>query len=218
VFNVNQKEFNPSDSAYQTLHPSVESLTWNLLGATEQTALVRHPVRDWNGIVDAAMARAWALYGLRSDMREAIFGDVDAVHAVQTLIEERTGAVARKARGHEATAERFEGTYDLTPLAHEPDNVSVAFLRGIGALSHARGIHAVALLTPTNHHLLHEYIDSPAYSANLSYTKQLLTQLGVTAVDLDRAIPAGEFLDNDHLTEAGNRRLAAQLAPIVGVR
>jgi hypothetical protein len=218
VFNVNQKEFNPSDSAYRTLHPSVEALSWNLLNDPERAALNAHPPHDWNGNVDAVIARTWVLYGLRSDVRETLFGDVDAVHAVQALIEDKTGARTRKARAHEATADRFEGTYDLTPLDHESDNVGAAFLRRIGELTRSRGIPAVALLTPTNHRLLHEYIDAPAYAANLLYTRRLLTHYGVTVVDLDRSTPADEFLDNDHLTEAGNRRLAARLSRIVGVR
>jgi len=218
VFNVNQKEFNPADSAYQTIHPSVETLAWPLLTAEERAPLTAHPPHDWNGVVDAAVSRWWALYGLRSDMREALFGDVDAVHAVQSFIEDRTGARARAAQQHTATAERFEGTYDLTPLAGESDNVSVAFLRRVGQLARAQHLHMVALLTPTNHTLLHDYIDTPAYAGNLSYTKRLLQGYGIVVVDLDRAIPADEFLDNDHLTQAGNRRLAAILRPALATQ
>jgi lysophospholipase L1-like esterase len=218
VFNVNQKEFNPADSAYQTIHPSVETLAWPLLTAGERAGLTSHPPHDWNGVVDAVISRWWALYGLRSDMREALFGDVDAVHAVQTFIEDRTGARARAAQQHTATADRFEGTYDLTPLAGESDNVSVAFLRRVGQLARTQHLRMVALLTPTNHALLHEYIDTPAYSANLSYTKRLLQGYGIVVVDLDRAIPAGEFLDNDHLTQAGNQRLAAILRPVIATQ
>jgi lysophospholipase L1-like esterase len=218
IFNVNQKEFNPADSAYQTLHPAVLALARPLLSRRDLANITVHDAANWNASVDAVIARSWALYGLRYDLREALFGDVDAVHALQSVIESRTGALSREADAHVPTADRFEGTYDLTPLAAEKDNVSVAFMREIGALTRARRLPAIAILTPTNHRLLHDYIDSPVYDQNLAYTRRLLESYGVRVLDLDRAIPSDEFIDNDHLTAAGNRRLANLLQPVVAQR
>lgn len=208
VFNVNQKELNPADSAYRKLHPSVEQLAWPVLSPPERALLAPLPVPDWNGTLDRAVSRAWALYAFRSDLREAMFGNVDAVHAFQDVLQSWTGAKARAEEAHRPTADRFEGTYDLTPLVGEPDNVSLTFLRKIGELVQAHRLRAYAVLTPTNHRLLHDYIDVPAYRQNLRYTAALLTHYGVRVVDADAVVPSDEFIDNDHLTVGGNRRLA----------
>jgi hypothetical protein len=40
----------------------------------------------------------------------------------------------------------------------------------------------------------------------------MLERGGVRVIDLDRAFPATAFIDNDHLTAAGNVRLATLLA------
>lgn len=208
VFNVNQKEFNPADSAYQTLHPSVELVGWTALGHGER-ALLKSTQPAHPDALQHAIESTWALYGMRTDLREALFGDVDAVHALQTAIEGVSGARARRLAAHRPTAQLFEGTYDLTPL--DPSNVGFRFLRRIADMLRQQNIPAVAILTPTNHTLLHDYIDSPEYAANLRATRRLLESNGIAVLDLDRAFPASEFLDNDHLTEAGNSRLAAVL-------
>ena len=152
------------------------------------------------------------LYGLRSDIREVMYGDVDAVHALNRGLQRASGASARRDAAHRPTAERFEGTYDLTPLARSPDNVSLTFLRKTAALLAQRHIRAFAVLTPTNHALLHAYIDSPAYDENLRSVTALLERRGITVLDYDRSIPAAQFVDNDHLTAAGNRTFAALIA------
>jgi hypothetical protein len=218
VFNVNQKEFNPADRAYRTLHPAVEPVAAPLLSAGERALLGASQARDLNGRVDRFVARSWALYGLRADLREALYGDVDAVHALQTVLRTATGATARAQADHRATADRFEGTYDLTPLASEPDNVSLVYLGKIGALLAQRHVRAVAILTPTNHALLHDFIDVPVYDKNLRYVTKLLERDGVTVLNDDRAIAAREFFDNDHLTVAGNRAFAARLRSAIGLR
>src|SRR5262249_33431781 len=148
-------------------------------------------------------------YGLRADLRELAFGDVDAVHAVQAVIESATGARARRALAHRPTTEAFEGTYDLTPL--EATNVGFRFLDLIAGTLQRERIPAVAILTPTNHRLLHDYIDVPEYTANLRASERVVAARGVRVVDWDAAFPSGQFIDNDHLTAEGNRRLASRL-------
>jgi hypothetical protein len=108
------------------------------------------------------------------------------------------------------TPDLFEGTYDLAPLT--PKNVGVTFLAKTADLLRSAHIPAVAFLTPTNHALLHDYIDNRQYRANETYLTRLLRNRGVQVVDLDRAVPTADFLDNAHLTVAGQRRLATLLA------
>ncbi len=132
---------------------------------------------------------------MRSDIRETVFGDVPPPPA-QPL-----------------APDLFEGTYDLAPLTAK--NVGVAFLAKTADALRLAGIPAVAFMTPTNHALLHDYIDNRQYDANETFLKRLLESRGVPVVDLDRAVPTGEFLDNAHLTAAGQRRLTVLLRALV---
>ncbi len=218
VFNVNQKEFNPADSAYRTLHPSVDALARPLLAPDEIALLAAPDAPDFNGRIDRTIAAHWALYALRSDLREVVFDDVDAVHRLDRALKSASGATSRQDAAHRPTADRFEGTYDLTPLAAEPDNVSLVFLRKIADLLAARRVRAFAMLTPTNHALLHDYIDVPVYDENLRYVRALLERRGVTVLDYDRAFGAEQFLDNDHLTVRGNRTFAGLISAALGAR
>jgi hypothetical protein len=212
VFNVNQKEFNPVDSAYRTLHPSVVGTAWPLLSPDERGLLASPTADSLNARLDRTVAAHWKLYGLRSDLREVMYGDVDAVHALNRGLQSVSGTSARRNAAHRPTAERFEGTYDLTPLSSSPDNVSLTFLRKTADLLAERHIRAFAVLTPTNHALLRAYIDSPAYDENLRSVTTLLERRGITVLDYDRSIPSAQFFDNDHLTAEGNRSFAALMS------
>ena len=209
VFNVNQKEFNPNDSAYAKLHPSVEQLVWSTLAPADRALLKATTTDAPDQRLQRAIETGWQLYGLRTDLRELLFSDVDAVHALQTALETVSGTRARRLAAHRPTPALFEGTYDMTPLA--PSNVGFQFLARIADLLRSEHIRALAILTPTNHALLHDYIDSPEYVANLRASRRALESRGVRVLDLDRAFPASEFIDNDHLTAAGNVRFAGLL-------
>jgi len=210
VFNVNVKEFNSADSAYRTLYPGLETLAWTDLAPDERAMLVSTQKQTLDASIDRALSQVWALYGLRADLRELLFGHVDAVTALQDAIENASGKNARTDAAHIPTADRFEGTYDLSPLTQ--DNIEVIFLHKTIALLHAWGVPAIAILTPTNHTLLHDYIDVPEYQDQLAYLTHILRP-SVRVLDYDRTFPAQQFLDNDHLTAAGNRRFAQMLAP-----
>jgi len=218
VFNVNQKEFNPIDSAYRKLHPSVAAFAWQLLSPDERGLLDTPAADDFNARLDRSVAAHWKLYGLRSDLREVLFGDVDAAHALNRVLQRASGAKARQDAAHRPTAERFEGTYDLTPLSQSPDNVSLTFLRKTADLLAERHIRSFAVLTPTNHALLHAYVDAPVYDENLRYVKTLMERRGITVLDYDRSIPAAQFFDNDHLTANGNRSFAELMSGAIGLQ
>ena len=212
LFNVNQKEFNPSDSAYQKVHPSLDALAGRLLTPAERAQLL--PTVDRTGIeakLDGAISAHWRFYALRSDTREALFDQADAAHALDDAVQTASGAKARFEAAHRPTADRFEGTYDLSPL--DEHNVSVIFLEKTVALLAHEQVPAVAILTPTNHTLLHEFIDVPQYRKNLAFVRAVLERDGVRVLDLDRNFATAEFIDNDHLTAQGNQHLAEILEP-----
>jgi lysophospholipase L1-like esterase len=212
LFNVNQKEFNASDSAYQKVHPSLDALANGLLAPDERTQLL--PTVDRSKLeakLDRFVSAHWQFYALRTDLREALFGHADAAHALDDVVQTASGAKVRSEAAHRPTPDRFEGTYDLSPL--DDRNVSVIFLRKIAALLKADHVSALALLTPTNHVLLHEFIDVPQYRKNLAFVRAALERDGVRVLDLDRTFAGPEFIDNDHLTAAGNQHLAEILEP-----
>ncbi|MBD5606761.1 MAG: hypothetical protein IAI48_16960 [Candidatus Eremiobacteraeota bacterium] len=211
VFNVNQKTFNAADSAYATLHPSVSALARPFIASSDAALLAPAPSgTTFDARLDRDVASVWRLYAIRTDVRELFFGDIDAAHALHDVLETATGAKARNDAAHAPTPDKFEGTYDLAPL--DDGNVSVRYLsRTIETLC-AYHIRALAILTPTNHTLLHEYIDNPQYERNLAFVRTRLERGGVRVVNLDRAFGDRDFFDNDHLTAAANRRLAHDLA------
>jgi hypothetical protein len=189
VIEVNQAVLNQADTEYQTLHPAIADLAGPLLTPQER-ALLTIPATP--GRLERIASSLSMLYAMRSDIRETVFGDV-APPPAQRL-----------------TPDLFEGTYDLAPL--NAKNVGVTFLAKTADLLRAAGIPAVAFLTPTNHALLHDFIDNRQYDDNERFMNHLLASRGVRVVDFDRAIPKDEFLDNAHLTATGQRRLASLLA------
>jgi len=172
VFNVNIKEFNAVDSAYRTLHPAVETLAWPYLSVAERQLLTRTQTDTRDAVLDRSLSSVWQFYGLRTDVRELLFNAPDAANALSWLVGQASGRNARAAAQHLPTADRFLGTYDLTPLAD--DNVEVVFLRKTVALLAALHVRAIAIITPTNHTLLHEYIDVPEYADQLRYVARIL--------------------------------------------
>jgi hypothetical protein len=212
VFNVNIKEFNAADSAYQTLHPALERLAWVQLSAEERGLLRQTQPMTNDAAIDRALSLHWQLYGMRTDLREILFGQADAASALAWGVGEVSGRNARSAAGHLPTAERFLGTYDLSPLTEK--NVEVIFLRKTVGLLKSLRIRSIAVITPTNHLLLHDYIDVPDYDDQLSYVERIIGPY-VRVLNYDRAFAAAEFIDNDHLTAAGNRHLAQLLLPLL---
>lgn len=188
VLEVNQAVLNQADNEYQTLHPAIAALAAPLMTPQER-ALLTMPALP--GPAERAASSLSLLYAMRSDVRETVFGDVPPPPA-QPL-----------------TPDLFEGTYDLAPLTAK--NVGVTFLAETADLLRGAHVPAVAFMTPTNHALLHDYIDNRQYDRNKAYLVRLLRSRGVRVVDLDRAVPAADFLDNAHLTVAGQQRLAALL-------
>lgn len=191
VLEVNQATLSPGDAAYKTLSPGVAELAGPLLSSADRGAIVL-PATGERNVFDRLLASSWLVYGARADLRLAIAGDEDVVPS-RTL-----------------TADDFLGTYDLEPLRE--DNVGVHYLEQTIDVLRSAGIPVAAFLTPTNHALLHEYIDVPAYRANESFLTNLLARRGVEVVDLDRAFPSRVFIDNAHLTAAGQTLLAQTLA------
>lgn len=195
VIEVNPKVFGEADPAYQKLHPALAQLAGPLLSPADRAAVVLPPApQGVAAALDRTVAPASLLYAMRSDIRETLYGDPDDAAPSQP-----------------ATSEMFQASYDLTPLT--PSNAGVHFLAKTVDELRAGGSAVIAFMTPTNHALLHEFIDNADYRSNGLYLRQLLARHGARVVDLDAAFPASEFIDNDHLTAAGQARLAAALAP-----
>ena len=90
---------------------------------------------------------------MRSDIREVLYHD------------------DRESPPQRVTAAQFEGTYDLSPLTAR--NAGVRYLERTVASLRADGISVIAFLTPTNHPLLHEYIDSGAVRSERRFPRRL---------------------------------------------
>jgi hypothetical protein len=194
VVEVNQMLFNSDDEWYQALHPAVSALSRPLLTPNELAALsTPAPVPQLERSLDRWVAPVWQLYAMRSDIRETLYGEATA------------------ATPKPANAEALAGSYDLTPL--DDTNVGVHFLEKTVELLRASHIPVLAFMTPTNHTLMHKYIDDPEYAANVSYVARALEARGANVRDFDAKFSPSDFIDNDHLTAAGQRRLLSLLLP-----
>jgi hypothetical protein len=207
IANINIKEFNPGDSAYSTLHPSLERLSENALTPGDESSLALHFNNgDLNRELNDGVEKIWRFYALRSDLREKLFGSDDAAGALLALAHHLTGESATEAALHTPTADRFLGTYDLSPIGS--DNVAFEYYRSFVDTLCRNQIPSLLFLTPTNHRLLHEYIDDPNYDENIARLEHIPHCSDVRIVNWDRAIPSRDFLDNDHLNPQGQRLLA----------
>jgi len=196
ILEINQKVFSQTDTSYQTLHPTLADLSTDFLTAADQAKLTFPESNPLHRKATRILSSLWTAYAMRTDIREAFIGEPDA-----------------RPPSHRPTVADFVGAYDLAPLTH--DNVGVRFLKETVRALRAQRIPVIAFMTPTNHVLLHEYIDGPEYRANGAYLRRLLGREGVRVVDLDHAIPAALFYDNDHMTPQGQRDFAMLLAPYV---
>lgn len=213
IFNVNSKEMNPADSAFRRLEPAVEEAARPLLDRSDSKLLTLLPNPNVNQRLGALVERYWRLYRYRVDLREKVFRTDDLATLLTAASGRLTGYAQRAEAAHRPTAERFLGTYDMTPL--DATNTAFARMNRMSEELRASGIPALAFLTPTNHALLHAYIDVPDYYDNLKTIRDALAARGVPVANLDNAVPQREFIDNDHLTPRGNRRLLDLLFPYI---
>lgn len=193
VLEINQRAFNPDDSSYKNLYPAIAALADPSLSAQDRVrfGIVAQPPTP-AAKLDAFLSSAWLVYGMRADLRALLTGDVDPLPAKPLTIDD------------------YLGTYDLAPL--DEQNLSVVYLEKLLDLLRSRRIPVLAYLTPTNHRLLHDLIDVPAYRANGAYLERIVARYGGRVVDLDAAFPSSEFFDSSHLTKAGQQHLAAVLS------
>lgn len=208
VINLNLKEFSPGDRSYQRILPALEPVARRLPAEQQRDLLYSNDPAPSPGA--RFVERFWELYRLRTDIRQAIFGDSDLAARAAAVAQELTGRAARERVLDAPTADRYLGTYDLSPIA--PDNVSLRYTRLLFERLRRERIPLFAFLTPTNHGLLHDTIDSPPYDDNLRALAREVTAAGGTVVDRDRAFGASAFIDNDHLKPPAIERLASGLA------
>ncbi len=209
IVNLNSKEFNPLDSAYDRLQPALERAGARLITPRDRARLKMLPAPTFADRLDAAVASAWAVYRHRVDIRVALFGVDDAATFMTNLVHRVTGESARYQRLHRPTPDAFVATYDLEPPA--PDNVEVISLRALRDELVRDGTPTVAFLTPTNHALLHDTLDDPAYAQNLRRIASIMRGPRIRVVDLDRLDVGNHFIDNDHLDARGSHILAQRL-------
>lgn len=116
------------------------------------------------------------------------------------------------------SAAQFAASYDfIPPLSKEAINFQVTRRLGAALGELARGgVPVLAALVPQNHGLLGPLAAGPAYD-EVSMAAQAAFQIaGVPFRSYDGLVEHGLFTDLDHLTAAGNARLAALLAADLG--
>lgn len=217
LFDLNPLSFNQLAKSYDTLNPALESLAVpTYLQPFDDARLSADQAAKDPSVwaeVDRFLEIHWALYGSRVDIHQALFGDADAATALQTHVNTFLQVSTLTLKPAQEPSVPYAEMYDLTPLSSE--NVSFAYTQHFLEMLAANHIPAIAILPPTNHALLHNYIDVPAYSANLRRLEHLCHLYGATVLNLDHRIPQKEFIDNTHLTKKGNGAVAQAVAPAI---
>lgn len=189
VLEIDQRVLNQANSAYATLHPAVAKLAGPLLSPADRKMLAigvnENGLQDTLGRIASSSS---LLYAMRSDIQEVLAPPPDIVAS------------------QHPTADMFEGEYDLSPLSEQ--NVGLRYLEKTAGDLREAHIPVLAFMTPTNHALLHDYIDGPEYQSNVRYLQKMLEQRGARVLNLDRAFPGDDFFDNAHLRPAAQVRLA----------
>lgn len=216
LFDLNLLSFNQFGKTYDALNPALETLASpSVLEPFDQNRLrLARPVKAraevWSR-ADDYLETHWALYGSRVDIHQALFGDADAATALHNHLDALVQASTLNQRDALEPSTPYAEMYDLTPLS--PNNIAYAYTQHLLSILAANRIPTIAIITPANHILLHNYIDVPAYDANLRGLETLCHRYGAAVVNLDRRIPPNEFIDNTHLTKMGNGALAHAIAP-----
>ncbi|HEX3467877.1 MAG TPA: hypothetical protein VHT05_07365 [Candidatus Elarobacter sp.] len=206
VLELNAAAFNQTAAAYDTLNANLAELALpNLVEPFDRDKLDPAQLRPPTTAdrLDRFVAAHWLLYASRVDLHQALFGDADLASALQRR-------VSPLLQGTRARAPVYAATYDLTPL----DATNVSFAYADHALALLEGLHVPALvvLPPTNHALLHAYIDNPAYTANLMRLTRLAAAHHAAVLDCDRLLGRADFIDNTHVNPLGAGRFAQALS------
>ncbi len=189
VLEIDQRVLNPANNAYRTLHPAVAELAAALLSAADRKVLGLAPANDtMQSRFDRLASQLSLVYAMRADIRETLYPAGDTIPA------------------QHLTAGMFEGEYDLSPLTGE--NIGVRYLTKTADALRAARVPILAFMTPTNHALLHDYINGPEYTANAAFLQRLLERHGVRVLNLDRAFAGSAFYDSAHLKPPAQLRLA----------
>lgn len=111
------------------------------------------------------------------------------------------------------SAAQYAASYDLIPLdAAEATNLQLTRRLSQILAAPRPGQAVFVFLTPHNHGLLGALADNPAYHAASAAIGAVFRERGVPFRSYDGQVDAGLFMDLDHLTADGNRRLAQLLA------
>ena len=108
-------------------------------------------------------------------------------------------------------------SYSETSSFHiNPDDSDVRFLRLLVEMLHARGKKAVFFISPLNRSLVEGYglIDPKQYAANVGLLRGIVEASGFLFLDYNTGptkLPANDFADISHTTDAGGRTFGALL-------
>jgi len=191
VIEVNREVFGPTAEAYRELSATVSQMAMPLLTPDDVATFTPQRRSGFRGRVDRALASVSLLYAMRTDIREAIYGDNDPPPPpLEAGLKRRL--------------------YDLPDL--DESNVSIKYLEKTLELFRTEGIPVIAFLVPVNHVAIDPYVDAARYRRNSCYLDATLARGGARVYDLDASFAHAEFVDEAHLNGAGQRRLASILA------
>ena len=231
VLSTNPIFFSRRHSQPPALYPCLfeEISDAELGGAAVADALRRslgvpRPAPRYEQAAAQALAHTWYLYQQRRRIGEALYGDHESLSAaLLARLSPRRPATPSNGSDDSSnrpwsqrglTAERYAASYDFLP-ASDPQALNARLTeRLVQWLASHRPLQVLVEQVPQNHALMGAYTARPEYAGWQQQVRALFQQAGLSYSSHDRSpsLHSDHFQDLDHLTAAGNDRLAALIA------
>jgi len=229
VANVNYKNFGAWDLAVPLRFKDFYDASLDRIAGADAAARLDVPVQPpaMSGRMDRALGDLWFFYRNRDLVRATLFGQhprkvVKSYYQVFVKTGVRGSIDRWRRRGAKSDWSQtrwdpwalnvLRDYYRVAPLTSA--NPVFAFVEPLVRLGREKGLVVALFANPMNREFFdkNRLVDWAIYVDNQQSLRAAVERAGGIYLDYTDVIPPSEFLDNDHLTAAGSRRLAARLA------
>jgi hypothetical protein len=194
---------------------------------------------EWrNVLIRGHLKNFWRLYRYRALITLKSTGSTDNIaQQFEDWYESKLGVVFESGQTGRNILRRLnpddrDGEYfwkNMLDFAHESerevygqvhvgdDNIHLQLLEQWAEMVRESGRSALVYFTPFNRELIDQqgYFDWDDHWAFCVRVQRMMSERGITVLDLTDAVPSAKFTDADHMTRSGHRLLADALLPHV---
>jgi hypothetical protein len=221
--------FNPKARGGQLVrYPEIPQLLRLDISPAEAALLGVRPTASTHAAsrADAFLSRYWLLWRERDALDRRLFGGKPQDLLAHPLAQASTlTSLPDDAEGSSVAFDKLDPVkrmFALTRYAEtssfriSPNDSDVRFLRLLAEMLHARGKKAVFFVSPLNRAVIENYnlIDPKQYAGNVGVLRGIVQSEGFPFLDYNTGptkLPARDFADISHTTDAGGKAFGALL-------